>query len=115
MESGLSTAERVDSECERGAHPYVRRQPENGVLHRMLREHLETFLEEARLRGGGEGLPAFIERELREFLSCGVLARGFARFRCDECGHEILVAFSVKGGASVPRAAGGAWRSSPAI
>ncbi len=57
----------------------------------------ETFLEDAILRGGGEGLPAFIERELREFLSCGVLARGFARFRCDECGHEILVAFSCKG------------------
>lgn len=63
LESGLSTAERVHSKCERRAHPYVRRQPENGVLHRVLREHLETFLEEARLRGGGEGLPAFIERE----------------------------------------------------
>ena len=39
----------------------------------------------------------FVERELREFLSCRVPARGFARFRCDECGHEILVAFSCKG------------------
>jgi hypothetical protein len=75
----------------------VRRQPETGVLHSVLREHLESFLEEARARGSGEGLPAFVERELREFLSCGVLARGFARFRCDGCGHEILVAFSCKG------------------
>jgi hypothetical protein len=25
-------------------------------------------------------------REFREFLGCGVLARGFARFRCDDCG-----------------------------
>jgi transposase-like zinc-binding protein len=41
--------------------------------------------------------PLFVERELREFLSCGVLARGFAPFRCDECGHEMLVAFSCKG------------------
>jgi len=63
----------------------------------VLREHLECFLQEGRARGGGEGLPAFVERELREFLTCGVLARGFARFRCDECGHEILVAFSCKG------------------
>ncbi len=55
----------------------------------MLREHLETFLEETRARGGGEGLPHFVERELREFISCGVLARGFARFRCDGCGHEF--------------------------
>jgi len=35
----------------------VRRRPEDTVLHRVVREHLETFLAEARLRGGGEGLP----------------------------------------------------------
>ena len=34
----------------------------------MVREHLETFLPEARLRGGGEGLPGFVERELREIV-----------------------------------------------
>jgi hypothetical protein len=63
-------------------------------LHHVVREHLETFLAEARLRGGGEGLPRFVGRELREFLSCGVLARGFAHFRCSDCQREILVAFS---------------------
>ncbi len=56
--------------------------PERTVLHQVVREHLETFLAEARLRGGGEGLPRFVERELREFLTCGVMAHGFARFRC---------------------------------
>ena len=49
----------------RGRSTYVRRRPEDTVLHRVVREHLETFLAEARLRGGGEGLPAFVERELR--------------------------------------------------
>jgi hypothetical protein len=73
---------------------YVRRQPEQTVLHQVVREHLETFLAEARRRGGGEGLPRFVERELREFVTCGVMARGFARFRCDGCAREILVAFS---------------------
>jgi hypothetical protein len=67
------------------------------VLHQVVREHLETFLAEARLRGGGEGVPRFVERELRELLTCGVMARGFARFRCDGCEREILVAFSCKG------------------
>ncbi len=81
----------------RGRRTYVRRQPEQSVLHRIVREHLETFLAEARQRGGGEGLPRFVERELREFLTCGVMARGFARFRCDGCTREILVAFSCKG------------------
>ena len=51
---------------------YVPRQPERMVLHRVVREHLETFLAEARQRGGGEGVPAFVEREFREFLTCGV-------------------------------------------
>jgi len=71
----------------------------------VMREHLETFLAETRARDGG-GLPAFVERELREFLSCGVLANGFARFRCDGCGHEILVAFSCKGRAFCPSCCG---------
>ena len=62
----------------RGPQTYVRRQPEQSVLHRVIRLHLETFLAEARQRGGGEGLPRFVERELREFLTCGVMARGFA-------------------------------------
>ena len=47
---------------------YVRRRPEDTVLHQVMREHLETFLAEARRRGGGAGLPRFVERELREFL-----------------------------------------------
>jgi hypothetical protein len=44
----------------------------------VLREHLEAFFEEARARDAGEGLPVFVERELRDFLSCGVMSRGFA-------------------------------------
>jgi hypothetical protein len=75
----------------------VRRRPETEFSIASSALHLETFFEEARARGAGEGLPAFVERELREFLSCGVIARGFARFRCDGCGHEILVPFSSKG------------------
>jgi hypothetical protein len=51
-----------------GPQTYVRRQPEQSVLHRVIREHLETFLAEARQRGGGEGLPRFVERELREIV-----------------------------------------------
>jgi len=31
------------------------------------------------------GLLRFVEQEFREFLTCGVLAHGFARVRC-ECG-----------------------------
>jgi len=87
-----------------GGHTHIRRQPEHGVLQQVVREHLETFLAEARLRGGG--VPVFVERELREFLTCGVMARGFARFRCDGCEREILVAFSCKGRGFCPSCCG---------
>ena len=37
--------------------------------------------------------PAFVAR----YLECGILAHGFARARCGECGHDFLIAFSCKG------------------
>jgi len=64
------------------------------VLYDVVREHLATFLERAEQRAldGGRALPAFVEKELRAFLRCGVLASGFARLRCSGCGEERLVA-----------------------
>jgi len=35
----------------RAGSAYIRRRPENTVLHQVVRVHLETFLAEARLRG----------------------------------------------------------------
>ena len=76
---------------------YTPRSPEGTVLHRAVREHLATFLEDARAKSvHGFGLPGFVEREFREYLGCGVLARGFARVRCGSCGDEYLLGFSCK-------------------
>ncbi|MEA3278159.1 MAG: transposase [Pseudomonadota bacterium] len=44
-----------------------------------------------------ESISPHAERELRRYLECGILAYGFARARCEECGHDFLVAFSCKG------------------
>jgi len=71
---------------------YARRQPEHGALHRIVREHLETFLANVESRTDERGVPRFVERELRRFLTCGMLAHGFARFRCPDCKAERLVA-----------------------
>jgi hypothetical protein len=73
---------------------YQRRTPETTVLYRTVQHHLETFLASARDRG--RVVPRFVERELRAFLTCGILAHGFLRVRCPECGRERLVAFSCK-------------------
>jgi four helix bundle protein len=83
------------------------------VLHQVVRNHLETFLAEVRLRGDGQGVPRFVERELREFLSCGVLARGFARFRCGDCQRRSWLPFPARGAASARRVAADAWPSVP--
>jgi len=77
---------------------YRRREPETTVLHRVVREQLQTLLAEAREASDyGHGLPRVVERELRAYLSCGLLAHGFSRVKCGACGHELLVAFSCKG------------------
>jgi len=91
----------------RSAIRYERRQPERSVLYAVLREHLESFL--ALARAGDEhgvGLPHFVVRELRGFLDCGILAKGFARFRCQGCGLTRLVAFSCKGRGFCPSCGG---------
>jgi hypothetical protein len=87
---------RAGDACAPLAH-YRRREPERTLLHEVVRAELETFLAAARERSEhGRGLPAFVERELRAYVDCGVLARGFARVRCPDCGFERLVAFSCK-------------------
>lgn len=79
-----------------GAATYQPRDAEGTVLHRVVRENLETFLCEVADRTDGGGLPRFVEREFREFLTCGALGRGFARVRCEACAFERLVPFSCK-------------------
>jgi hypothetical protein len=74
---------------------YERRRPEQTLLHRLVREHLETFLAEVQARTG-TGLPAVVRDEFEAFLECGILAHGFLRVRCADCAHEKLVAFSCK-------------------
>jgi len=74
---------------------YERRRPEQTLLHRLVREHLETFLAQVQARTG-TGLPEFVRDEFEAFLECGILAHGFLRVRCADCAHEKLVAFSCK-------------------
>ena len=84
--------------CPTAARVYRRRRPERTALYRLVQQHLETWL--ARRREGDPDaapIPRHIERELRSYLECGILACGFARARCADCGHDFLVAFSCKG------------------
>jgi hypothetical protein len=85
---------------------YEPRDPASSVLHQIVQDHLETFLARASQLRDGDGLPAFVERAFRDFLRCGFLSGGFARFRCDGCTLDRLVAFSCKGRAVCPSCGG---------
>jgi hypothetical protein len=81
-----------------GTAPVYRRgSPERGPLWTVLNQHLESFLAKAACASDGAGLPRFVQRELRGYLSCGVLARGSIRLHCDHCHRDDAVALSCKG------------------
>ena len=64
------------------------------MLHAALSDHLEAFRAERARRD--RPLPSYVDAALEGLLGCGDLAKGFARFRCDGCGTDRLVAFSCK-------------------
>lgn len=85
------------------ARAYVPRAPTETVWNRVLRQHLETFLEaEKDPNDPSSGVPDFVERELRDTISCGSPALGFLRIRCSDCHHEMRVPYSCHGRAACP-------------
>jgi len=75
---------------------YRRRRPEETPLYQVVQHHLETYLAMAEADEVTD-LPPWAEHEFRRYLTCGILAFGFARARCNDCCQERLVAFSCKG------------------
>ncbi|WP_438000647.1 transposase zinc-binding domain-containing protein [Sorangium sp. So ce185] len=51
-------------------------------------------------------IPKHAKKELEAYLDCGLLCRGFARFRCERCEESRLVAFSCKGRGFCPSCLG---------
>jgi len=83
---------------------YKHREPEQDLLHQVLSEHLETFLD--RTHTAEFSLPGHVEQELREYLECGILAYGFVRVRCNDCGKSMAVGYSCKGRGFCPSCTG---------
>ncbi len=84
--------------CPTAARVYRGRRPEHTALYRLVQQYPENWL--ARRRESDSDtvrIPRHIERELRSYLECGILACGFTRARCGACGHDFLMAFSCKG------------------
>src|SRR5262245_39034629 len=85
---------------------YVPRNPSTTVLSHVVAAHLETFLASLDADPDARGLPAYVQRELYDYLQCGVLAHGFLRLGCDTCHQELLLAFSCKRRGFCPSCAG---------
>src|SRR5438876_8972577 len=79
---------------------YRPRNPEDSLLYRTIAGHLETFL--ARQRERGREVPQFVEREMRAYLSWGILACGFLRLKCESCGKDRLLPLSCRGRSVCP-------------
>jgi hypothetical protein len=78
---------------------YRRRQAKSSPLFRLVQQHWEEFeaVYEERFAARYGPLRRVVRRTVEGFLRCGVLDHGFARVRCGDCGHDLLVAFSCKG------------------
>jgi hypothetical protein len=87
-----------------GAKPklYNPRHPERTLLYQTIAEHFETWHELASAgqfdgQGDHHTPKPYVRQAFRKYLECGIFAHGFARARCDDCGHDYFVAFSCKG------------------
>jgi hypothetical protein len=51
-------------------------------------------------------VPDFVKREFEPYLDCGLLEKGFTRYKCSICGAEKLAAHSCKGRSFCPSCGG---------
>ena len=68
---------------------YRPRDAEHTVLHAVIREHLEPFLQAVSDQGDGSGLPRFVAALMRRVLDLDVLA-------CPRCGGRLRLIASVQ-------------------
>jgi len=73
---------------------YQSKRPERTVANLLIQQHTTSWLAQAEAKG--DSIPRYIERGFSRFIDCGILAKGFARVRCDDCGNDFLVAFACK-------------------
>ena len=74
---------------------HERHRPEQTALYRLVQQHAASFIAHTEASTGA-ALPRFVKDEFDAFLECGILAHGFLRLRCGDCGHDKLLAFSCK-------------------
>jgi len=86
---------------------YSRHRPEFTALYAVVRDNLETLYGAISDGALDVRVPKHARRELEAYLGCGIPCwRGFARFRCRDCGESRIVAFTCKGRGFCPSCLG---------
>jgi len=77
---------------------YRPRNPQNSAYYGCVEDNFETFEQvyEDRFERKYGFFRPYIRNVIYRYLDCGTLHNGFARVKCEECGHEYLLAFSCK-------------------
>lgn len=88
---------------------YERHRPEQTTLYRLVQQHAATFIAKTEVATRAD-LPQFVKHEFDALLECAILAHGFLRLRCGNCGHDKLVAFSCTRRGFCPSCGAGGWR-----
>ena len=81
---------------------YNRCHPERTLLYQTVAAHYKSWLDLARAcqfdgQGDHHSPKPYVRKAFEKYLEYGIFAHGFARPRCEECGHDFLVTFSCKG------------------
>jgi hypothetical protein len=77
---------------------YRQRKPQNLPYYQCVEENFEMFEQvyEDRFERRYGFFRPYVKQVIYRYLDCGILHNGFARIRCEDCGHEYLLAFSCK-------------------
>ena len=78
--------------CCKSQAVYRPRRPEKTVLFEVIKKYYNTWCKNTE-----KPVPKYIEKEFKNYLGCGILAKGFARAYCYDCNKDFLIAFSCKG------------------
>ena len=62
------------------------------MLFEVVKKHYKTWHKNVE-----NPVPKYVEKEFQSYLGCGILAKGFACARCEDCKQDFLIAFSCKG------------------
>lgn len=71
---------------------YRPRRPEKTVLFEVIKKHYKTWHKNAQ-----KPIPQYVDKTFKNYLGCGILAKGFACAHCDSCHKDFLIAFFCKG------------------